>query len=71
MYDWPKHVKFYLHYQKEDLYEHARQLGLDDGATKDFVYSLYEVEFNGTVNENGVFTCYSVNGMPLIKHQEM
>lgn len=59
-------VTLYLHSDKSSNYETAEELGLTEEATEYFKYALYEVEFRGTIDSQGKFTCTHVNDVALV-----
>jgi len=64
----PKPYKLYLYSNKEDCYDAKKRLGLS--ADVDF-FPAYEVCLEGTVDEDGTFTCYSINGSSLVVAMEL
>lgn len=58
----------YLHSNKTDNAEKARELGLSEKVSEDFVYSLYEVTFNMEVDvETGETWIVGIAGTKLEK----
>lgn len=58
----------YLHSNKTDNFEKAKELGLSEKVSDDFVYSLYEVEFNMEVDvETGETWIVGIAGTKLEK----
>jgi len=58
----------YLHSDKSSNREKAEELGLSEKASDDFVYSLYEVEFNMEVDvETGETWIIGIAGTKLEK----
>ena len=59
-------VKKYLHSSKENNLDLAKKIGLDDEAAENFMYALYEVEFELEVDmETGDYEIVSVDGVKM------
>ena len=58
-------TKMYLHSNKESNHDLGKQLGLSDEELKNFLFALYEVEFDVEVASNGDCKILAVNGIPL------
>lgn len=57
---------FYSHTDKDSNWEQARELGLSEKASRQFVYCGYEISFKGSLNtETGEFLATHVNGVAL------
>lgn len=57
-------TKMYLNSSKDTNYEIGRELNLDDNALDEFVYALYEVEFEVEVDtDTGKSTILKVDGI--------
>ena len=65
---WPKPYKVYLRNNKGICHEGKLELGLSKDV--DF-FPAWEVCFEGTVDENGIFICYSINGINLVVPVEL
>jgi hypothetical protein len=65
---WPKPYAFYLRGNIEDnLLEDGRGLKLSEKAIERFITTGYEIEFEGTVSKEGVFTCTFIDGVQLAR----
>lgn len=53
-------VSRYLHSDKESNLDTAEGLGLDEKAQDEFMYALYEVEFQLEVNKDGSYKILKV-----------
>ncbi len=53
-------VSRYLHSDKESNLDTATGLGLDKKAQDEFMYALYEVEFQLEINEDGTYKILKV-----------
>jgi hypothetical protein len=63
---WPKPYTFYLKANENRLLEDGRVLNLSEKAIERFVETGYEIEFEGTVSKEGVFTCTFIDGVQLV-----
>ena len=57
--EWPKIHTIFFHRSKDDNYEDAREIGLDDDAISDFRYMGVEVQVDIEVHRDG--TAYAVS----------
>jgi len=53
-------VTRHLHSDKESNLDTAESLGLDEKAQNEFMYALYEVEFDLEVNKDGTYKILKV-----------
>lgn len=58
-------TKMCLHGSKELNYDIGKSLGLEGEALNNFMYALYEVEFDVEIAENGDCKILAVNGREL------
>lgn len=64
----PKRIKLYAHRDKESNWSKGEQIGLSEEAIQEnFVYALYEVEFDVEVQENGETRIIAVGGKAIAK----
>jgi len=50
---------------KEEMWAQGEELGLSDEALSTFIYTMYEVEFDVEIDENGNTYATHVNGVKL------
>ena len=58
-------IKACLYSSKSSMAETGRDAGLTETQLENFVYALYEVEFDIDVDDDGNATIVAVNGIPL------
>ena len=58
-------TKLYCHSSKDSMWAQGEELGLSDEALSNFIYTMYEVEFDVEIDENGYVYATHVNGMKL------
>lgn len=56
--EWPKNITLYFHRGKEENYEVAEALGLEDEAAAEFMYTGYELVIDAEVHRDG--TAYAI-----------
>jgi len=62
-----KVIKMYLHSNKESNYDKGEEAGLSEKALENFIYALYEVEFDVEVDtKTGYARIIAVDGHNLI-----
>ena len=63
---WPRRHKVYLHSNKERMWDHGEEIGLDAEGCKTFTHALYEVEFDLEVSRDGTCKIIAVDKKPLL-----
>ncbi len=58
-------VKMHLHSDKENNLYQGEKIGLIGNALNNFIYALYEVEFEVDIDKDGNTTILKVNGREL------
>lgn len=64
-------TKLYCHSNKESMYDKGEELGLSDEALDNFIYTMYEVEFDVEIDESGNAYATHLNGVKLERPVEL